>query len=193
MNNILIPKEIVRGINCEWTTIVTIVVDTQKLILRLGDFETPCSIGRSGPCNEDEKSEGDGCTPLGCYALRAVLFNPDRSLVPDAMQLPWRWTRTNDGWSDGKGDPCYNRPVFLPHEFSAETLRRDDPLYDIIVILGHNDDPPCDGNGSAIFFHLWNHEKPIVERTTEGCVAISRDTMMHILPLLSRNDVMEII
>lgn len=169
------------------------IVDTQALTLTLGDFRTPCSIGRSGACTEADKREGDGCTPLGSYPLRAVIFNPERSTVPDAMQLPWRWSRANDGWSDGMGDPSYNRPVFLPHAYSAETLRREDPLYNIIVILGHNDDPPISGIGSAIFFHLWNHEMPIDERTTEGCVAISRDAMMELLPMLSRHIVMEIV
>jgi len=170
-----------------------IIVDTHTLILRYGDFETACSIGRSGTCNEDDKKEGDGCTPLGMYPLRAALFHPKRSTVSDGMQLPWRWIRENDGWSDGQGDSAYNRPVFLPHGFSAETLRRDDPLYDIIIILGHNDNPPIDGNGSAIFFHLWNHEKTVDDRSTEGCIAISRDAMIHLLPILSTDVVMEII
>ncbi len=170
-----------------------IIVDTKALMLRFGDYETACSIGRGGTCSEADKAEGDGCTPLGRYPLRAALFNPNRSIVPDAMQLPWRWSRANDGWSDGLGDPCYNRPVFLPHSHSAETMRRDDPLYDIIIVLGHNDDPPISGNGSAIFFHLWNHEKPIDARTTEGCVAISRDAMMQLLPLLSQDTFMEIV
>ena len=169
-----------------------IIVDTKKLTLTFGEFITPCTIGRSGACKETDKAEGDGCTPLGKYPLRAALFNPSRSNVPNAMQLPWRLTRPNDGWSDGQGDAAYNRPVFLPHEFSAETLQRDDPLYNIIVILGHNDDPPVAGNGSAIFFHLWNHEKPEDDRTTEGCVAISRDAMEHLLPMLSCDDMMVI-
>lgn len=169
-----------------------IIVDTKALTVQFGDFETPCTIGRSGACAQTDKREGDGCTPFGQYPIRGTIFNPDRSHVPDAMQLPWRWSRSNDGWSDGIGDPSYNRPVFLPHRFSAETMRRDDPLYDIIVILGHNDDPPISGDGSAIFFHLWNHEKPVDERATEGCVAISRDAMLQLLPMLSRDVMMEI-
>ncbi len=169
-----------------------IIVDTKALILRFDALETPCSIGRGGTCRAADKVEGDGCTPLGRYPLRAALFNPHRSTVPEAMQLPWRWTRIQDGWSDGLGDPSYNRPVLFPHGHSAETLRRDDPLYDIIVILGHNDDPPISGKGSAIFFHLWNHEKPMAERATEGCVAIARDAMLQLLPMLSRDTVMDI-
>jgi len=192
MNITWTRNEIAPAINYEQAS-MNIIVDTERLILKYGDFETPCSIGRGGTCLEADKKEGDGCTPLGIYPLRAVLFNLLRSNVPDNIELPWRWTHDHDGWSDGIGDTVYNRPVRLPHEYSAEILRRDDPLYDIIVVLGHNDSPPVSGMGSAIFFHLWHHEKPKNERTTEGCVAISRDAMMALLPQLSCNDQMEII
>lgn len=192
MKAIWIPNAIVRVINYEPKN-MNIIVDTNALTLTFGNFQTRCSIGRSGACDEADKREGDGCTPLGLYPLRAAIFNPERSKVVNGMKLPWRWSRANDGWSDGTADPCYNRPIFLPHRYSAETLRRDDPLYDIIIILGHNDDPPISGSGSAIFFHLWNHEKPLDERTTEGCVAISRDAMIALLPQLSRKIMMQII
>ena len=75
---------------------------------------------------------------------------------------------------DDPADPAYNRPVRLPHPFSAETLQREDMLYDVVLVLGHNDAPPVPGAGSAIFFHLWNEAKPADQRTTEGCVAIAR-------------------
>ena len=148
----------------------------------------PCAIGRSGACPVDEKQEGDGYTPLGRWPIRAVLFRPDRSGPSLQLKLPWRWIGTQDGWSDDPADPAYNRPVRLPHGFGAETLIRNDPLYDIIVILGHNDSPPTPGQGSAIFFHIWNDAKP-----TEGCVAIARTNMDALLPQLAPGDVMEII
>lgn len=103
------------------------------------------------------------------------------------LKLPWRWIGQKDGWSDDPLDPSYNRPVTLPHPFSAETLIREDPLYDIIVILGHNDAPPVPGCGSAIFFHIWNASKP-----TEGCVAIGRKDIGALLPQLELGDIAEI-
>lgn len=98
------------------------------------------------------------------------------------MALDWP-----KAWSDDPFDPSYNRPVSLPHPFSAETLIREDPLNDIIVILGHNDAPPAPGCGSAIFFHIWNDNKP-----TEGCVAIGRKDMDALLPKLELGDIAEI-
>ena len=146
-----------------------------------------CAIGRSGACHSGQKQEGDGCTPLGRWPIRTVLFRPGRSLPSAAVTLPWRWVGGQDGWSDDPSDPSYNRPVRLPHGFSAENLIRDDPLYDVIVALGHNDAPPDPGKGSAIFLHIWNDAKP-----TEGCVAIAGTDMDRLLPQLMPDDIVEI-
>ena len=117
---------------------------------------------------------------------------PGRSVPPPGFALPWRWTHAADGWSDDPADPAYNRPVRLPHGFSAETLQREDMLYDVVLVLGHNDAPPVPGAGSAIFFHLWNEAKPAAERSTEGCVAIARADMEALLPMLGPGMVLEI-
>lgn len=172
---------------------MNVTVDTAAGTLAIGDFACPCVIGRSGACAADIKKEGDGCTPLGSWPIRAVLFREGRSAPPGGLKLPWRWTLSSDGWSDGPDDPAYNRPVRLPHAHSAETLQREDMLYDIIVILDHNMSPPVPGLGSAIFFHLWDEEKPGPERATEGCVAISRDAMMKVLPMLEPGMEMRIV
>jgi L,D-peptidoglycan transpeptidase YkuD (ErfK/YbiS/YcfS/YnhG family) len=164
-----------------------IAVDTATGRLRFGTIDIPCAIGKGGACPADAKHEGDGCTPLGTWPVKGVLLRSSR-VAPDAMPaLPWRWTRQGDGWSDDPADPAYNRPVHLPHPFSAEQLQREDQAYDVIVILGHNDSPPVPGAGSAIFFHIWVEGRP-----TEGCVAIAREEMLRILPKLTCDTVMRI-
>lgn len=160
-------------------------VDTATGRLALGEIDMPCTIGRGGACAASEKREGDGCTPIGSWPIRAVLFRPGKA-TPEGIRLPWRWTRADDGWSDDPADPAYNRPVRLPRPCSAEQLQRADGAYDIIVILGHNDAPPVPGMGSAIFFHLSEG------RPTAGCVAVDRADMDRILPLLRPGDVMKI-
>lgn len=162
-------------------------VDTGARQLRYGDVAIPCAIGKGGACPADAKREGDGCTPLGRWPVRGALLRPRRVVLPQPLSIPWRWTRSGDGWSDDVRDPAYNRPVALPRSFSAETLQRDDQAYDVIVVLGHNDRPPMPGAGSAIFFHIWVEGRP-----TEGCVAIDKDAMLSILPLLTSSTVMEI-
>ena len=148
-----------------------VVVDSAARTVRLGDDTVACAIGRGGACSAADKREGDGCTPLGRWPIRAALLRPDRGLAPPA-QLPWRWLQADDGWSDDPRDPAYNRPVRHPHGFSAERLWREDALYDAIVVLGHNDAPPVPGAGSAIFLHLRGCAEG--GDATEGCVAMVR-------------------
>ena len=54
---------------------------------------------------------------------------------------------------------------------------RDDRLYDLVVVLGHNDDPVVPGAGSAIFMHVAGPDYP----PTEGCVALSRADLEAVL------------
>lgn len=163
-----------------------IMVDAAARRLRFAAFDRPCAIGRSGACAAADKREGDGCTPIGRWPVRGVLLRPGR-VPPMALAVPWRWTRAGDGWSDDPADPAYNRPVRLPRAVSTEDLQREDAAYDVVVILGQNDAPPVAGAGSAIFFHLWVEARP-----TEGCVAVARDDMLALLPLLRPGDAMEI-
>jgi len=146
-----------------------------------------CTIGRSGACPAADKREGDGMTPLGVWPIRTILFRQGRSVPSPALQLPWRWVRPGDGWSDGVDDPEYNRPVRHPHGYSAEHIERDDGLYDIIVVLGHNDAPVVSGLGSAIFLHCSIGEKP-----TEGCVAMEKARLAALLDQLEPGDAIEI-
>jgi L,D-peptidoglycan transpeptidase YkuD (ErfK/YbiS/YcfS/YnhG family) len=161
-------------------------VDSGAGRLTFGDLVMSCAIGRAGVGVAADKREGDGCTPLGVWPIRGVLLRPGK-VEAVALQLPWRWVREGEGWSDDTADPAYNRPVHLPRAYSAENLLRDDDAYDVIVVLGHNDAPPVSGQGSAIFFHLSEG------RPTAGCVAVEREDMLKLLPLLEPGDVMEII
>ena len=56
-------------------------------------------------------------------------------------------------------------------------LWRDDALYDVVAVLGHNDDPVVPGAGSAIFLHIARTDWG----PTEGCVAVRREALLDIL------------
>lgn len=163
-----------------------IFVDTARRLLAHEGREVSCLIGKGSTIAAADKREGDGATPIGRWPIRAVLLRPDRVAAPE-IALPWRWLRPDDGWSDDGADPAYNRPVRHPHRYSAERLWREDGAYDVIVILGHNDDPPMPGAGSAIFLHC-TAEKDF----TEGCVAIRRADLLEILPRLAPDDAVDI-
>lgn len=165
-----------------------LVADGKTGTLHAGDRAIPCSFGKGGLVAAADKREGDGASPIGIWPIRGVLMRPDRVVPPRGLLLPWRWIRPDDGWSDGLDDPAYNRPVRHPHGFSAERLWRDDGLYDLIVVLGHNDAPVVRGAGSAIFWHCCRDGA-----ATEGCVAIAKDELIRLLPALSPGDAVEII
>lgn len=149
--------------------------------LHFGDLDFPCALGRAGIVAA--KCEGDGGTPRGRFALRALYYRADR-LAPPPCVLPARPIAPDDGWCDASADPAYNRPVNLPYGASAETLWRADHLYDLIVPLGYNDDPVVAGAGSAIFFHLAKTEGGKLA-ATEGCVALSLADMRAVLARLA--------
>ncbi len=139
-----------------------------------------CALGRGGV--SPDKQEGDGATPAGRYALRRVLYRPDRIDTPETA-LPLSPHRQDDGWCDDPADARYNQPVTLPYPASAERMWRDDGLYDVVVVLGHNDDPVVPGAGSAIFLHVAAPDF----KATEGCVALRRDDVLEILKHCSPN------
>jgi L,D-peptidoglycan transpeptidase YkuD (ErfK/YbiS/YcfS/YnhG family) len=143
-------------------------------LLTAGTLRLPCFIGRSGVTWR--KREGDGATPAGCFTLRRIMYRNDRIPMPQS-RLPKRPITPVDGWCEAPADRNYNRPVRLPYAASRESMARGDALYDIVVILSHNERPRIKGAGSAIFFHLE------AARPTAGCVAVSLADMRKILAL----------
>ncbi|HEX3971988.1 MAG TPA: L,D-transpeptidase family protein [Stellaceae bacterium] len=139
-----------------------------------GSWRMRCALGRSGI--NARKREGDGATPVGSFAMRQLLYRPDRETRPRTA-LPVKPIQQDDGWCDAPGDRAYNRLVRLPYPASAEQLWRDDHLYDLLVVLGYNDDPVVAGQGSAIFLHLARPDYG----PTEGCVALSHADMVAVL------------
>jgi L,D-peptidoglycan transpeptidase YkuD (ErfK/YbiS/YcfS/YnhG family) len=133
-----------------------------------------CVVGRSGIMGD--KREGDGATPVGAWPMRRVLYRADRLARPQTALLVSAIAQ-GDGWCDAPGDARYNRPVRLPYPASAETLWREDGVYDLIVPLGYNDVPAVSGAGSAIFLHVARPDFA----PTEGCVALALADLLMVL------------
>jgi L,D-peptidoglycan transpeptidase YkuD (ErfK/YbiS/YcfS/YnhG family) len=147
----------------------------------------PCALGRGGVIAESAKREGDGATPAGRFALRRVLWRPDRAAAPKTA-LPSKTISEDEGWCDDPARPEYNRPVRLPFAGSAERLWRDDELYNVVVVLGHNDAPPQPGRGSAIFLHVARAGF----NPTEGCVAMAEGDLRALLAEVESGAVVKI-
>lgn len=142
--------------------------------LAWGGRQVRCALGRGGV--RAEKREGDGATPAGWFPLRRVLYRADRIARP-RTRLSASPLDRDDGWCDDPADPRYNRPVKLPCAARHEILWRDDEIYDLVVVLGFNDDPPAPGRGSAIFLHVARADYS----PTAGCVALRLADLVDLL------------
>jgi L,D-peptidoglycan transpeptidase YkuD (ErfK/YbiS/YcfS/YnhG family) len=191
-------------------------------ILQLDGRTIPCALGKHGLIAAQDKREGDGCTPIGSWALRRCFVRADKLPAPlPATALETHIITRDMGWCDDVVHPLYNQlfviarsegdkaiqnkdssglPRFLNEnarndtQNSYETLWRDeDDCYDIIIELGYNDDPIVAGRGSAIFFHCSKLDAHGKLHHTEGCVAIPKETMLEILPLLRAGMMIEIL
>ena len=133
-----------------------------------------CVLGWGGVCAN--KYEGDGVTPVGRWPLRSVYYRPDRIGKPKTL-LPTQALKPEDGWCDDPKNAAYNQHIKKPFAASYEDLWREDGIYDLIVVLGHNDSPPQPDKGSAIFMHVVQPDLS----PTEGCIALALDDLVEIL------------
>src|SRR5215471_14901564 len=143
----------------------------------LGGKRWRCTVGAGGI--REDKVEGDAATPAGSFPLRRILFRNDRLVLPK-VRLPARPISEHDGWCDDPRSSSYNRLVRVPNEWSHERLWREDGLYDLVVVVGYNDDPPEGEWGSAIFLHAAREDYS----PTRGCVAFRHRDLMELVTLI---------
>jgi L,D-peptidoglycan transpeptidase YkuD (ErfK/YbiS/YcfS/YnhG family) len=146
----------------------------------LGGHRWRCAVGAGGV--REDKVEGDGATPAGEFPLRRLYFRNDRLVLPK-VGLPARPISRHDGWCDDPRADAYNRLVHVPNDWSHEKMWREDGLYDLVVVVGYNDDPPEGEWGSAIFLHIARDDMA----ATRGCVAFARADLMELVPLITRD------
>jgi L,D-peptidoglycan transpeptidase YkuD (ErfK/YbiS/YcfS/YnhG family) len=148
---------------------------------RWGGLRVRCALGRGGITRN--KREGDGATPIGKWPMSRLLYRADRVSRPKT-RLDITEIRPEDGWCDDPADPAYNQPVKLPYAGRHERLWREDEIYDLLVVLGYNDNPVVPGLGSAIFLHVARPDYS----PTEGCVALARSDLERVLAKAQSGD-----
>lgn len=159
----------------------------------------PCAIGKNGITMD--KKEGDGATPAGNFQVREIFYRPDklsktnisRIIALQAKGFPVHALTKDDGWSDDTRSTYYNQQISIRQylkttavpPLSYEKLWRDDDVYDVIVVLGYNDQPVIKNKGSAIFMHV---ERRVVDGTvkpTVGCVALALPNLLDMLAAMT--------
>ena len=154
--------------------------------LHFGTRTVRCALGKGGVTAA--KREGDGATPVGVYALRRLYYRADRVAALHSG-LTMQPLTQNDGWCDEPAHPRYNTFVTLPFDGRHERLWRDDRLYDVIGVIGYNDEPIVPGLGSAIFLHVAAPDYA----PTEGCVALGLDDLFSVLAVCDATTRIEIL
>ena len=149
-----------------------------KGVLRIGHQFYSCAIGKNGI--KPNKTEGDGTTPKGIWALGSIYFRPDKLKRPRS-HLKTRPIHKKDLWCDDPKSSLYNRPVKSPFIFSAEKLWRDDAQYDLLIVVKYNMSPCVKYKGSAIFIHVRKnaHYPP-----TEGCLVFRKSDLLKIIKFI---------
>lgn len=138
-------------------------------------------IHGNGPPNREGpiKKEGDGKSPAGAFALRAVYGVADEP--PNGGKLPYETTKAGD-WEcvDDPGSEHYaqivDRKAVASDWQSSEQLLRDDALYTWIVDVAHNPER-VHGKGSCIFLHVWGGK----DSTTIGCTAMEEPQLAKLI------------
>lgn len=135
----------------------------------------PCAIGGGGI--GAKRGEGDNITPRGIWRLEGVFFRPDR-IAPGPLALPLAPIGPADLWCDDPASPDYNRHLHARGlAASHETMRRADPMYDLVAVMDFNRPERVPHAGSAIFLHVWRRPR----HPTAGCVAFRLPDLDFIL------------
>jgi len=150
-------------------------------------FDEACALGKGGMVPEEEGREGDEKTPMGTYAFRRVFYRPDREDAP-FTSLPVREISPELGWCDCPESVFYNKLVQLPFSESHERLWRSDRLYDLLLVIGHNDAPVVPALGSCVFVHVAREGFT----PTLGCVALEAHALRQLIRRIAPGDQLRI-
>ena len=124
------------------------------------------------------KQEGDLTAPAGIFSLGKSYGYAEKA--PAGVR--WPYQPLSDGWVcvDDPKSARYNE-IFKAGQSgkdwrSAETMRRQDHLYEWLINVEQNSPPSC-GCGSCVFLHVWR--KP--GASTEGCTAMEKANILELM------------
>jgi D-alanyl-D-alanine dipeptidase len=126
------------------------------------------------------KREGDGKAPAGVFRIRRAFGYAAPGEVP-WLRLPYRQVKPGTLCVDDPASAFYNRILEVsdaaPDWGSHEAMLREDGLYRLGAVVGHNEDPALPGAGSCIFLHRWRGPAS----PTEGCTALAEADLERVL------------
>ena len=161
-------------------------IKINKNYLTYNNYKAKCAVGKKGIGHK--KSEGDRITPKGQYKIKFILYRKDR-IKKISTKLKKVYIHKNLGWCDDPKSKHYNKLVKLPFNFSHERLYKKENSYDVILVLDYNMNPVIKNKGSAIFIHVARRNF----KKTEGCIAISKKSIIKIVKVIKKNTRVKIV
>jgi L,D-peptidoglycan transpeptidase YkuD (ErfK/YbiS/YcfS/YnhG family) len=162
----------------------------EDVYVRQGE-DIPVNLGRNGlgwgvgekgfahPPSDPVKREGDGRAPAGIFPLTS-LFGYATKLSKST--LPYQQATKKLICVDDIASDDYNKIVMLsdanPPE-SFERMRREDGLYEIGLVVGHNRER-LRGRGSCIFLHIQKD----IGSPTAGCTTMAKEALAELVAWL---------
>jgi L,D-peptidoglycan transpeptidase YkuD (ErfK/YbiS/YcfS/YnhG family) len=148
--------------------------------LKYKNLKFRCALGKAGIKNKEK--EGDNITPQGIFKITKIYYRPDKIRKIKAF-IKLIKIKKNMGWCDDSKSNHYNKQIKLPNKFGYERLHRNDSLYDIILVLNYNTNPTIKRKGSAIFIHVSKKSY----KKTKGCIALKKEHLLKLIPLIKKN------
>ena len=154
-------------------------IKIKKHLLLYKGYKLKCAIGKSGIISS--KKEGDLATPKGTFELGMFYYRKNNN-HPLKCKIKKRIIKKRMGWCNDSRGKKYNQEISFPFKYGAEKLYRKDRIYDLFINIKYNSHPVIKEKGSAIFLHIIDSKyKP-----TKGCIAISKNDFLKILPLINK-------
>ena len=166
-----------KSTRAPWTPVgneFPVVIGRSGLAWGAGLHELPSDTGRVLL-----KTEGDGKSPAGVFALDGAFGSPAK---PDFVRLPYTKLEEFTECVDDVKSTHYNRIVDRMKVgnydwASSEKMLAVGAEYELGVTVAHNTTPVNRGGGSCIFLHVWKD----AETGTAGCTAMARENMENVL------------
>ncbi len=153
----------------------------EQIPVNLGRNGLAWGLGESGfsaEAGEPVKQEGDGRSPAGIFAIsKAFGYAPQFKTKMPYIQADAELICVDDSRSDDYNKILDKNESDDPKSF--EWMKREDDLYKIGLVIGHNREGKK-GAGSCIFFHIRKSE----DAPTAGCSAMREEDLNTIMTWL---------
>lgn len=165
----------------KWTpvgTLIPVVIGKSGMAWGIGLYQ----LNSNSSCY---KIEGDLKAPAGIFSLGCAFgFLPKSQMADlkiDYLELNEFIEAVDDPLSNFYNQIVDNREVVI--DWNSSEKMREEPLYELGLVINHNLPNPKAAKGSAIFFHQWRNKNT----GTAGCTAMNFNSLKKVIYWLEKN------